>query len=75
MDKEFYNLNLKMTKIQNDENDEEEKYFRHTLPFTEYEQGKLLTRIIDQFGDDIELFNNVRAMIDFKFENETTLFF
>ena len=34
MEKEFYNLNLIMTEIQNDK---DEKYFRYTLPFTEYE--------------------------------------
>ena len=36
--------------------------------FTDYEQGMLLSKIIDDFPNEMERLGNVRAMIDHKFE-------
>ena len=65
MDKEFYNLNLILSEITDSK---DETFFRYKLPFNDFEQGLILSNIIEQFGEDIEYFNNIRAMIDYYFE-------
>ena len=68
----LFNLIVSLKKL----NKVEDKiYFSYDKHFSEYEQGKLLSKIMKQFSYKIEFLNNIKAMIDFKFIEKTVKFF
>ena len=54
---------------------EDKIYFSSDKVFSEFEQGKLLSKIMNRFSYKIEFLNNIRSMIDFKFTKKTIYFF
>ena len=50
-------------------------FFTKREVFGQYEQGMLLSRIIEMFPTHIGVLGNVRAMIDYKFDTYTRNYF
>jgi len=68
----FFNLIVSLKKLNNVE---DKIYFSSDKQFSEFEQGKLLSKLMNQFSYKIEFLNNIRSMIDFKFTKKTIYFF
>ena len=73
MDKELFNVLAKFKEmIKNDKKlADEEVLYSYDKTFDIYEQGKLLSAIVKQYPEDMEDLDNIRCMIDYKFEMET----
>ena len=72
MDKDLFNVQQVLKKCNKKE---DHVLFCKINKFSEYEQGMLLSKIIDEYQDHMEVLGNVRAMIDYKFQTKTYWFF
>lgn len=68
--------------MKNLDKDEKNKYnlegnllYSYDKQFSKYENGRLLSRVVSQYGPKMKKFGNGRAMINEKYEDTTSLYF
>ena len=75
MDKDLFNTLVVLKKINRDQQHKDEPFYSKLDVFNEFEQGMLLSKIIDSYKYQIDELGHVRGMIDFKFNHRTFKFF
>ena len=71
MNKELFNTLVILKKLDTTE----KLYYSCEEELTKFEQSKLLSQMIKHFSLNIENMGNVRALIEFKFQNKTNSYF